>query len=146
MNHGCCTRKLMGTHRPVNKGAAIVEAGVIVKKLDVSRLQDQLQRQLLRGCQLVEERHRLVVRRSQAGHLREALTQQVVVVAVIHTQVPLQDIGRTSTEASAGLPIRPSEGVLTELKAVLGHHAADCLEGSWSAMLASGHSVCSRQC
>ena len=63
---------------------------MIVEQLDVSGLQDHLQRELLRGRQLVEQRHRLVVRRRQARHLREALAQQVVVVAVVHAQVALQ--------------------------------------------------------
>ena len=76
-------------HRPVHKGAAVVEAGVVVEQLDVARLQDHLQRQLLAGGQLVEQRHGLVVRRCQPGHLWEALTQQVVIVAVVHAEVAL---------------------------------------------------------
>lgn len=76
-------------HRPVHKGAAVVEAGVVVEQLDVARLQNHLQRQLLAGGQLVEQRHGLVVRRCQPGHLWEALTQQVVIVAVVHAEVAL---------------------------------------------------------
>ncbi len=69
---------------------------MVVEQLDVPGLQDHLQGQLLRGGQLVEEGHGLVVRRGQPGHLREALTQQVVVVAVVDAQGALYRRCRSS--------------------------------------------------
>ena len=66
-----------------------MQAGVVVQQLDVARLQRVAQRQLRRGGKLVEQRHGFVVLRRQAGDLREALAQAVVVVAVVDGQVPL---------------------------------------------------------
>ena len=85
-----CMPKSTPTYRVIDKGGAVVQAGVVVEELDVARLQDHLQAQLLGSCQLIEQRHGLVVRRRQARHLLEALTQQVVIVRVVDAQVALR--------------------------------------------------------
>lgn len=41
-------------YRVVDKSGAVVQAGVVVEELDVARLQDHLQAQLLGSCQLIE--------------------------------------------------------------------------------------------
>ena len=69
---------------------SINHLGVVVDQLDVARLEAGFHAQLVAGSQLVEELDGLQLLLRQARHLRVALAQEKVVVAVVHRQVALR--------------------------------------------------------
>ena len=69
---------------PLDPGSQhVLHLGVVVEELDVARLKEGLQPQLVAGGQLVKERDGLQLGRREAGHLRVPLAQEEVVVAEV---------------------------------------------------------------
>ena len=66
-----------------------MEDGVVVQQLYIAWLQHACQPQLLTVSQLVHEGHSLMVCPRQTWDFWEALTSNVVVAAVVETQVAL---------------------------------------------------------